>query len=199
MEGDGAHGEGNERGAGNQCRAQDGAVRWVSKAGLYFHRHTQAHILMPPDKWDLPRPGQKRKNSGEARWFYIGEETAELCENREKISCILFFALLSKSANCIFLNTQNTTPIFFKFRSVHFYQFSMFIFQALFNYHPSVSRPKNSVKLFPPFLMDQPYFLNSVFGSFYHYFTHSLITNSTSRMHRGVAKEFPKCSNSQYQ
>lgn len=84
---------GMKRGAVNQCRTQDGAVRWVSKAGLYFHRNTQAHILMPPDKLGLPCHGQKKKkkrNCMEARWFYIGEGTAELCKNGGKISCILF-------------------------------------------------------------------------------------------------------------
>lgn len=73
----------------------------------------------------------------------------------------------------------------------------MFVFQALFYYHPSILKPKKSVKLFPSFLMDLPYlifFFNSVFRSLYHCFTHSLITNSTSRTHRDVAKEFPKCS-----
>lgn len=58
---------GMKRGAVNQCRTQDGAVRWVSKAGLYFHRNTQAHILMPPDKLGLPCHGQKKKKKKKLR------------------------------------------------------------------------------------------------------------------------------------
>lgn len=68
---------GMKRGAVNQCRTQDGAVRWVSKAGLYFHRNTQAHILMPPDKLGLPCHGQKKKKkeiAGKLAGFISGKE-----------------------------------------------------------------------------------------------------------------------------
>lgn len=172
-------------------------MRWVSKAGLCF---SQAHILMPRDKLDLPCPGPKTKNnSGGTRWFYIREENSAKTEGGNILHPI--FATPSRAVLCkLYFPQNNHTDIFEIQVCPHCTRFSRFVFQALFYCHPCVLKPKKkSVKLLPSFLMDQPNFLNSVFESLYHYFRHSLITNSTSRTPRAVAKEVPKCSSSRYQ
>lgn len=134
----------------------------VKSRALFSQEHTGTHFNATKISWVCLATARKKKkrNCGEARWFYIGEGTAELCKNGGKISCILFLPSWGRlcSPNCIFLNTQNTTQIFLKFRSVHVYQISMSAFQALFYYHPSILKPKNPKTFFHLFQWIRPIF-----------------------------------------